>query len=115
MPEQMGVVITVGDFQALGILRSLTRKDIPVAVLDHDHCISRYSRFPKRYFQAPAPSDHTAYTQFLIDLADKQDLRGWVVLPNSDETVYVLARHKEALAQYYRADSVMADHSARLY
>ncbi len=51
MPEQIGVVITGGDFQALGVLRSLARKDIPVAVLDHDHCISRYSRFPKRYFR----------------------------------------------------------------
>lgn len=102
MPEQIGVVITGGDFQALGVLRSLARKDIPVAVLDHEHCISRYSRFPKRYIQAPAPSDHAAYAQFLIDLADRQDLRGWVIFPNSDETVYVLSRHKEALEQYYR-------------
>ena len=50
MAEKVGAVITGGDFQALGVLRTLAKKDIPVIMLDSDFCIGKYSRFKKKFF-----------------------------------------------------------------
>lgn len=42
------------------------------------------------------------FLEFLTDFARRKNLKGWVVYPNDDETVYFLARHKEQLEKYYR-------------
>lgn len=102
MPDKIGAVITGGDFQGLGVLRTLARKEIPVIVLDNDHCISRYSRFNKRFIKSPHPSEAESYLNFLIDLAKKENIYGWVIFPNSDEAVYVLSRYKDILEEFYR-------------
>lgn len=104
MQEKVGVVITGGDSQALGVLRTLAKKDIPIIMLDSDHCISKYSRFKKRFFRSPHPSDDQSYVDFLIDLAKKEKIyrNRWVIFPNSDETVYVLSKYKNILEEFYR-------------
>ena len=100
--SRIGAVITGGDFQGLGVLRSLARKGIPVILLDNDHCISRYSRFKKRLIKSPHLAEAESYRDFLIDLATRESINGWVIFPNSDEAVYVLSRYKEVLENYYR-------------
>lgn len=104
MQEKVGVVITGGDSQALGVLRTLAKKDIPIIMLDSGHCISKYSRFKKRFFRSPHPSDDQSYVDFLIDLAKKEKIHRnrWVIFPNSDETVYVLSKYKNILEEFYR-------------
>lgn len=104
MQEKIGAVITGGDFQALGVLRTLAKKDIPIIMLDSDHCISKYSRFKKKFFRSPRPSDEQSYVNFLIDLAKKEKIHSdrWVIFPNSDETVYVLSKYKSILEEFYR-------------
>jgi predicted ATP-grasp superfamily ATP-dependent carboligase len=104
MQEKVGVVITGGDFQALGVLRSLAKKDIPIIMLDSDHCISKYSRFKKRFFRSPRPSDNQSYVDFLIDMAKREKIHRnrWVIFPNSDETVYILSKYKNILEEFYR-------------
>jgi D-aspartate ligase len=104
MQEKVGVVITGGDFQALGVLRSLAKRDIPIIMLDCDHCISKYSRFKKRFFRSPRPSDNQSYVDFLIDMAKREKIHRnrWVIFPNSDETVYVLSKYKNILEEFYR-------------
>lgn len=102
MTNRIGALITGGDFQGLGVLRTLARKDIPIILLDSDHCISKYSRFKKKFIRSPHPSQAENYLRFLIDLAKKEKIDGWVIFPNSDEAVYVLSRYKEILENYYR-------------
>jgi predicted ATP-grasp superfamily ATP-dependent carboligase len=102
MPNKIGAVITGGDFQGLGVLRTLAQKDIPIILLDSDHCISKYSRFKKKFIKSPNPSETETYFNFLIDLAKKEKIHGWVIFPNSDEAVYVLSRYKNILEQFYR-------------
>jgi predicted ATP-grasp superfamily ATP-dependent carboligase len=102
MQEKIGAVITGGDFQALGVLRTLARKDIPIILLDSDHCISRYSRFKKEFLRSPHPSMEETYLDFLIKLAKKRKIYDWVIFPNSDEAVYILSKHKEVLEEFYR-------------
>lgn len=102
MPTTIGAIITGGDFQALGVLRTLAKKNIPIIVLENDYCISKYSRYKKRFFKAPHPSREEAYISFLIKLAEKEKIYGWVIIPNSDEVVYLLSKYKTLLEKYYR-------------
>jgi len=102
MLKKVGAVITGGDFQALGVMRSLAKRDIPIILLDSDHCIAKYSRFKKKFFRSPHPSDEESYLNFLIDLAKKEEIRGWVIFPNSDSAVYVLSKYKNILEKFYR-------------
>jgi D-aspartate ligase len=102
MTDKPGAVITGGDFQGLGVVRTLGRKGIPVLLLDSDHCIGRYSRFTKKFVKAPHPAEAEAYFDFLMDVAKKENIQGWVIFPNSDEAVHVLSRHKELLEKFYR-------------
>lgn len=94
--------MTGGDFQGLAALRALSAKNVPVVVVDNDHCISRYSRCVHKFFHAPPPSDGEAYVQFLIELADKEKLHGWILVPNSDELVYLLSSRRDELERCYR-------------
>jgi D-aspartate ligase len=104
MQKKIGVIISGGDFQALGVLRTFGRKDIPVIMLDSDCCIGKYSRFKKKFFRSPRPSDCQSYVDFLIGLARKENIHRdrWVIFPNSDETVYVLSKYKNVLEEFYR-------------
>jgi D-aspartate ligase len=104
MKEKIGAVITGGDFQALGVLRTLARKDIPIIMLDSDLCIGKYSRFKKKFFKSPPPSNNQSYVDFLIELAKKENIHKdrWVIFPNSDEAVYILSKYKNILEEFYR-------------
>jgi predicted ATP-grasp superfamily ATP-dependent carboligase len=82
MNKKVGAVVTGGDFQGLGVLRTLAKKDIPILLLDSQYCIGRYSRFGKRFLKSPHPSDTESYLNFLIDLAKKENIHGWVIIPN---------------------------------
>ncbi len=115
MQEQIGVVIMGGDFQALGVMRTLARKDIPVFMLDSDHSISKYSRFKKRFIKSPPLADKESYLRFVIELAKKEGIQGWVILPNSDEGVYVLSKYKDVLEGYYRVPTPHWEVTQNLY
>lgn len=115
MTNKPGAVITGGDFQGLGVLRTLARKDIPIVLLDSDHCIGRYSKFKKRFLKSPRPSDADNYLNFLIDLAKKEKIHGWVIFPNSDSAVYVLSRYRDVLEEYYRVPTPCWDVIQNVY
>lgn len=115
MNTESGVIIMGGDFQGLAALRSLSRRNIPVLIIDHDHCISRYSRCRHRFVKSPASSDHDAYLDFLIKLADKENVRNWLIIPNSDETVYILSMNKARLTPLYRVATPSWDVIKNIY
>ncbi len=100
-PNAPGAIITGGDHQALGALRSLAKHHIPVIILDHDQCIARFSRYQKQFIHAPHPSQHREYVDFLLRLAKTNNLDKWVIFPNSDELVYILSTNKEELEQVF--------------
>ena len=45
----VGGVVIGGDYQGLGIVRSLGRRGIPVCIIDDEHSISRYSRYATHF------------------------------------------------------------------
>ncbi len=97
----LGVVILGGDFQALGVIRSLAIQNIPIFLLDKGLCISRFSRYIWKFNKCPDARDEIQLFKFLVDLARKEHLEGWLLLPNDDDTVSFLAKNKEQLEQYY--------------
>jgi D-aspartate ligase len=97
-----GAVILGGDFQALGVLRSLARHNVPVYVLDKGPCISRFSRYVRKFVKCPDTREEDLLLEFLLDLAKRKNLKGWLIYPNDDETVRFLAKHKAQLEEYYK-------------
>jgi len=100
--EKVGAVIIGGDYQGLGILRSLARRNIPVCLLDSEFCIGKFSRYKKRFVKCPNPTDEVFFSNFLLDLAEKESINDWIVYPTNDEAVYFLAKYKKQLEGHYR-------------
>jgi D-aspartate ligase len=100
--EQAGAVIIGGNFQGLGIVRNLARHKVPVFLLDTGLCMGRFSRHTDKFFKCPDVRQEGAFLDFLMALAKKEDIKGWVIYPNDDETVSFLARHQPELNKYYR-------------
>lgn len=100
--KEIGAILTGGDFQGLGVLRSLGRQNIPVFLVDSDFCIAKFSRYKKNFIKSPKPKDEDLYLDFLRKLAQKKNLNGWILYPNSDEIVSILSRNKKELEKYYR-------------
>ena len=95
-----GAIVVGGDYQGLGIVRSLGRRGIPVCVIDDEPSISRWSRFTTRTVRCPNLHDEQSTVAALIDTADRFELHDWIVFPTRDETVSALARNRERLSEY---------------
>ncbi len=100
-------VIVIGDHvQALGIIRSLGRRGIPVYLLhDKKLCIGRFSRYTKRYIKLPSASNENEFVDFMTKLANNEAVRDWILMPTNDAWVYVLSKHKETLEEYYKVST----------
>ena len=48
-PNGVGGVVIGGDYQGLGIVRSLGRRGFPVCIIDDEHSISRYSKYATHF------------------------------------------------------------------
>ncbi len=97
-----GAVVIGGDFQGLGIVRSLGRHGIPVLVLDDERSVARYSRYARGAVHIANLRDEAATVAALIALARRRDLRGWVLYPTRDETVAALSRYRAELEPWFR-------------
>lgn len=103
-PERPGAVVIGGDFQGVGVLRSLGLHGVPTFLVDDEFCIGRFSRHRGRYATCPSPraDDGEALIGFLLALADEHRLHGWMLFPTDDETVEVLSKGKTRLEGAYR-------------
>ena len=97
-----GALVVGGDYRGLGIVRSLGRRGIPVWVLGDDHLIAGTSRYAGRRLSWPHRGDDATKIAFLLDLAMRHDVDGWVVFPTGDETAALLARHYDVLRRWFR-------------
>jgi predicted ATP-grasp superfamily ATP-dependent carboligase len=98
-----GALVLGGDYRALGVVRSLGRRGIPVWVLHgpDDHSLaatSRYNRGRVRW----EDGDDDIRTHFLLDLAERHDLGGWALFPTADATAAFVARCHEGLRDTFR-------------
>ena len=100
--QPVGAIVMGADYRGLGIVRSLGRRGIPVCVLKHgDQLLAAFSRYARQSLAWPGLDD-AERVRFLLHLASRQGLEGWVLFPTDDETVLLVARHHQVLAEHFR-------------
>ena len=97
----MGAIVIEGHVQGLSNTRSLGELGITVYVVDTVHCLAQHSKYCKKYFKCP-PFHSEAFIVFLLDLAKKEDLRGWMLIGSNDHIVENLSLNKSRLQTYYK-------------
>jgi D-aspartate ligase len=97
-----GAVVVGGDYQGLGILRSLGRRDIPVCVVDDELAIARFSKYCSHFFSVPNLRDERAIIDSLLGVANRLGLSGWVLYPTREELVAAISRNRDELSQSFR-------------
>lgn len=98
----IGAVVIGGDFQGLGVIRSLSEREVPVFLVEYEWSIGRYSRYVRGKTRNNGLLLDGSFAGYLIDLCKKENLNGWVLFPNNDETVKLLSIHREELSGFYR-------------
>jgi D-aspartate ligase len=98
----VGAVVIGGDYQGLGIVRSLGRHNVPVCVIDDEHSISRFSKYATHAVKVPNLRDEQRTIDTLLEIGGRLNLEGWVLFPTRDETVAALSRQKTKLSQFFR-------------
>lgn len=87
-----------GHVQALGIVRILGQKGIPVIVVDGiTCCIARRSKFCRAFYKV----EDDRLEEFLYENYFRSKYHGWVIFPTNDFHVKILAFNREKLGQYY--------------
>lgn len=96
-----GALIIEGHVQGLSNTRSLGEAGIPVYVIDKNNCLARYSRHCRKFFYCPNYID-SSFIDFLIDLAERENLQGWALIPSNDHAVISIAKNREVLEKHYK-------------
>src|SRR5271170_385857 len=99
---RVGAVVVGGDYQGLGIVRSLGRQGIPVCVVDDEYSIARFSKYSTKTVKLPCLRDETKTVAGLLDLGKRLGLQGWVLYPTRDELVAAFSRYRTELSKVFR-------------
>jgi predicted ATP-grasp superfamily ATP-dependent carboligase len=97
-----GALVLGSDYRGLGAIQSLGRHGIQAWLVRGPHRgVADYSRYTRRTVVWPEGSaeDRAA---FLVDLADRNGLRDWVILPSGDETAAFCGMHAGTLGRAFR-------------
>ncbi|GIM96795.1 hypothetical protein Ato02nite_085880 [Paractinoplanes toevensis] len=98
-----GAVVLGGDYQGLGIARSLGRRGVRTLVVDDERSIARASRWTAASLRVPSlRTDDDVLDALSLARARRGDLTGWVVFPTRDEQVAALSRHRSLLTRTWR-------------
>ncbi len=100
--DNVGAVVIGGDYQGLGIVRSLGRHGVPVCVVDDEHSISRYSRYSQRFVSLPDLRHQRQAVDGLLEMGKRLGLEGWILYPTREELVAAISHHRSELCQVFR-------------
>jgi predicted ATP-grasp superfamily ATP-dependent carboligase len=100
--KPVGAVVIGGDYQGLGIVRSLGRRGIPTCVIDDERSIARFSRYTNSADRVHDLRDPQATVDALLRVGRERDLKGWVLYPTRDETVAAISQHRSELTEFFR-------------
>jgi predicted ATP-grasp superfamily ATP-dependent carboligase len=99
--SQAGALVLGANYRALGVVRSLGRRNIPVRLVKNDDAsvavLSRYARGPLPWIAA----GEEAQVEHLLHLAARHGLDGWTLIATDDDTVALVSRGRERLAERY--------------
>ena len=97
-----GAVIIGGDYQGLGIVRSLGRRGVPTCVIDDERSIARFSRYATHAVACEDLRDERQTVASVVDVGERLGLDGWVLYATRDDTVAAFSRHRSELALRFR-------------
>jgi D-aspartate ligase len=100
--RDIGAVVIGGDYQGLGIARSLGRRGIPVCVIDDEIPVARASRFVQDVIRVRDLRTEQALLDALALAHGKLCLSGWVLYPTREENVAAIAANRDMLRQTFR-------------
>jgi D-aspartate ligase len=98
----VGAIVVGGDYQGLGVVRSLGRRGIPVCVIDDERSIARYSRYTTHAIRVNGLRDQGRSVETILEVGTKLGLEGWVLYPTREETVAAFSRNRDRLGEYFR-------------
>jgi D-aspartate ligase len=99
---RVGAVVIGGDYQGLGIVRSLGRLGAPTCVLDDEVSIARFSRYATTSVRVRRLRSDEDLLEALESARRRFGLDGWLLFPTRDETVAAISRNRDVLAQRFR-------------
>src|SRR5215467_9344088 len=97
-----GALVLGSDFRALGVVRSLGRRGVPCALVDSVPRAAWFSRYVGVRARWSGSMLDAGLCDLLLDLARRRRLDGWVVFPMQDDTVELVARHRDRLGRVFR-------------
>jgi D-aspartate ligase len=100
--KTVGAIVLGGDYQGLGIVRSLGRRNVPVCVIDDERSIAGFSKYATHSVPVDSLRDEQQTVGHLLETGRRLDLAGWVLFPTREETVAAIARYRESLAGFFR-------------
>ena len=90
-----------GNYRALGLVRSLGRRGIPVWVVKQDgHALAGLSRYTERTLPWPEGDDNSKLA-YLNALAAKNQSDQFLLIPTDDECTTLIAQNHDALAAQF--------------
>ena len=101
-PDIPGALVIGGDYQGLGIVRSLGRHGVPICVVDDEHSISRFSRYATYGIRVPDLRKADVAVETILDVGKCLGLEGWVLFPTRDELVAALSLRKSVISEFFR-------------
>ncbi len=105
MTETTGALVIGGNLNGLSIARSLGRHGVPVWVATSPNIkLASYSRYTRRTLPWPT-GECGAQVEYLLELARRHKLDGWVLFPTSDESAALLSKFHAALSCRYRVST----------
>ena len=100
--DSTGALVIGGDYQGLGIARSLGRHGVPVCILDDERSIACFSRYSAHAVRVPDLRDERKAVDAVLEVGRRLDLKDWVLYATRDETVAAFSRYRSRLAEWFR-------------
>src|SRR5437899_11154027 len=105
MTEATGALVIGGNLNGLSIARSLGRHGIPVWVTTPANIrLASCSRYTQRTLPW-LTGDGQAQAAYLLELAERYQLDGWVLFPTSDESAALLSKFHTVLSRRFRVST----------
>jgi predicted ATP-grasp superfamily ATP-dependent carboligase len=100
-----GAVVLGSDYRGLAVVRSLGRRGVPVCVVSGgDDVLAAKSRYAMHRVELQG-ADDDEQSDFLVGLAERLGLTGWVLFPTADESAALVARRHQQLSEQFALTS----------
>jgi D-aspartate ligase len=104
-----GAIVVGGDYQGLGIVRSLGQRGVATCVIDDEYSIARFSRYTTRAVRVAGLRDARRTVEHVLATGQRLGLQGWVLYPTREETVVAFARYRSELTPFFRVPTPPLD------